>query len=668
VRPIALKLTLSVTLVCAALGAAARGAPAQIAFAACGQSNTFACGHLTVPLDPSGAVPGTVTLALRRHRAPVGEARTAIIALAGGPGQPALPFAEPLTQLLGPLAATRDEILFDQRGVGLSHALACHAFEHPAGFRAVRPLVEACAAQLGTSRQFYATEDTVADIEAIRRAGGYEKLVLYGTSYGTKVAEEYAQQHPQQVEGLVLDSAVEANGPDPLNRATFAAIPGVLGALCARHACAHITRDPVADLARVRSRMRRAPLRGRAIDGHGRTHRVRISAESILDVLLAGDFNPLLRSQLLTATSSAAHGDDAPMARLLFSELAQGAEPEAQEDFDDPLFLTATCEDTQFPWSRASRPDERVAQARAAADALPAATFAPFTARDAIAFGNVQLCSGWPFTTPAPFVNTSPIPNVPTLVVSGTEDLRTPTANARAIAAQIPDARLLVVPDTGHSVLTSEPTSCAREALRKLFAPRTPKPCPALPLPPFLRPPPLPPTRLAAVSPAHGYSGTPGRTLHAVSLTFADMSNELVLRVLSATSLTSLLEAPALRLGGLRSGWVRLAGSGTILHDYSYVPGVTITGTLRSRSTVLHVTGSSAARGTLHNGPHGSLVGSLGGRHVRLAANVNASAAIVGGDAQSGLYSSAPGARARAAGARLARRFERFWPGNEVLP
>src|ERR1700735_471597 len=113
---------------------AAPSAQAQIAFAPCKDSNNFACGHLTVPLDPTGATPGTITLALRRHRAPVGEARSAIIALAGGPGQPAFPFAETFAELLGPIAATRDLIVFDQRGIGLSDPLSCHAFEVPGLF------------------------------------------------------------------------------------------------------------------------------------------------------------------------------------------------------------------------------------------------------------------------------------------------------------------------------------------------------------------------------------------------------------------------------------------------------------------------------------------------------------------------------------------------------
>ena len=101
--------------VCLGAAASAARAQAQIAWAPCGGSNDFACGHLTVPLDPSGGTPGTITLAIRRHRAPVGEAKDAIVALAGGPGQAAIPLAEQFAQLLGPIADTRDLIVFDQR-------------------------------------------------------------------------------------------------------------------------------------------------------------------------------------------------------------------------------------------------------------------------------------------------------------------------------------------------------------------------------------------------------------------------------------------------------------------------------------------------------------------------------------------------------------------------
>lgn len=607
-------------------------AQAQIEFAPCGDSNNFACGHLTVPLDPTGAISGTITLAMRRHRAPVGEAHSAIIALAGGPGQPALPFAETFAELLGPIAATRDLIVFDQRGIGLSAPLACHALEQPDLYHSFGALVEACGNQLGSTRSLYTTADTVADIEAIRQAGGYEKLVLYGTSYGTKVAEEYAQEYPSHVEALVLDSVVPPNGPEPLDRPTFAAIPRILHQLCADDACAQVTGNPVTDLARVVEGMAGAPLRARALDGEGKAHTLTLSSNELVELLLEGDFSSLLRSEFVTAIAAAARDDTAPLARLI--EATDQAEGEG-EDFDTPLYYATTCEEQEFPFSRTATPATRLTEASAAASALPASAFAPFTASNALALSDISACAHWPYTTTTPPVESTSLPDVPTLILSGADDLRTPTANAREVAAQIPDAHLLVVPYTGHSVLGQEQTPCASEALQAMFAAKPIKPCAPAPIPTSLRPPPLPPLRLTLVAPAQGYGGLPGRTLHAVTLTLADVIRQLALQLSMSDSLEAL---SMLRTGGLRAGWAELASSGLSLHDYSYVPGMTVSGSIRAGAESFQVSGPSAADGSLHAEPHKALVGTLGGRHVTLSAsslaNAIATAAIVGGDAQ----------------------------------
>jgi len=613
-----------------------------------------------VPLDPSGGTPGTITLAIRRHRAPVGEARSAIVALAGGPGQPALPFAEAFDELLGPIASTRDLIVFDQRGIGLSDPLSCHAFERPDLYPSFDALIEACSGQLGAARSFYATADTVADLEAIRAAGGYEKLVLYGTSYGTKVAEEYAQQYPSHVEALVLDSVVPPNGPEPLQRPTFAAVPRILRQLCALRACAQVTANPVADLARVVGQMNRAPLRGRAIDGRGHAHSISMSSRELLEILLAGDFSPLLRAELLTAVAAAARHDTAPLARLL-EALANGG-GEGGEDFDTPLYYATTCEEQDFPWSRAAAPNARVAQARAAARALGASAFAPFTAAVALALSDVEACAHWQFATPAPPSESSSLPNVPALILSGADDLRTPTSNAREVAAAIPDAHLLVVPGTGHSVLTDERGSCASEALQALFAAKPIEPCANTPTPPGLRPPPLPPARLSLISAATGYRGRAGRTLHAVALTLRDYIRQLELALTLDGSLEGISATPALRIGGLRAGWAAVSEGALDLHGYSYVPGVTISGTLQTNADDLRIGGSSAAAGTLRRGPHRSLVGTLEGRHVVLPAASLASAAIVGDDAQASSHADSGGPAARSAARLLSQLLARFGP------
>jgi pimeloyl-ACP methyl ester carboxylesterase len=610
------------------LPAAAPPADAAIAFASCGNSNDFACGHLTVPLDPSGATPGTITLAIRRHRAPVGEARTAVVALAGGPGQSAIPFAEDFLQLLGPVLSTRDLIVFDQRGTGLSHPLSCHAFEHPNGYRSLGSLIESCAGQLGPSRAFYTTPDSVADIEAIRQAGGYEKLVLYGTSYGTKVAEEYAQAHPEHVEALILDSVVPPNGPETLDLPTFQAIPRILRQLCSFRQCAHITANPVADLARLVRRMHAGPVGGRVIDGHGHAHTVRVTSGDLLDILVAGDLDPILRSEFVPAVRAAAAGDNAPLARLVaFAESGEGEE--AGEDIDIPLYYATSCEEQDFPWSRAVAPRERIAQARARLDSLPPASIAPFDAADVFALSDMPACAFWPFATPTPPLQSTPLPNVPALIFSGADDLRTPTSGARALAAQIPDAHVLVVPNTGHSVLGTEPTTCAREALFRFFAGKTIAACPDGPASPPLRPTPLPPRSLAAVAPAHGYRGRAGRTLRAVRLTLANFAHELLLEILKALGAGSgIASTTSLDTGGLRAGWAQLSDGALRFHDYTYVPGVSISGVVHSESATLRIGGAAAAHGTLRLGPHRALVGTLGGAHVRIASQSTGATAL----------------------------------------
>jgi len=607
----------------------AAGAAGQIAYAPCAASNDFACGQLAVPLDPSGATPGSLTLSLRRHRAPVGEARTAIIALAGGPGQPALPLAEQFLELLGPVADTRDLIVFDQRGVGLSGPLACHAFERPGRYSSLGTLVEACADQLGPTRDLYTSADSVADIEAIRQAGGYEKLVLYGTSYGTKVAELYAEEHPDQVEALVLDSVVPPAGPDPLERATFAAIPRILRQICGRHACDGITRDPVGDLAHLLSIIRRRGLSGREIDGEGRPHTVRVSADDLLALLLAGDLSDLMRSQFVTDVRAALRGDHAPLARLI----ADASGEEEGGDFDTPLYYATTCEEQDFPWNRAASPQTRLTEGRNALLSLPSSTFAPFAAADAIDLSDIPGCASWPFSAPFPASPNAPLPDVPTLILSGADDLRTPTAGAREVAAEIPDSHLLVVPYTGHSVLGSEHAGCAEAALQAIFAGEPVAACKAGLPPVDLRPPPLPPPGLGRVSPAGGYRGRLGSTLHAVALTLTDLSRQLELQ-LGEEFDEGVFSFSTLRTGGLRAGWAKITDSRLTLRGYSYVPGVSISGTLIAGDGTVQIGGAAAVPGSLRASASGALVGTLAGLPVRLPAISRAVTAILGVDAQ----------------------------------
>ncbi|HEY8303750.1 MAG TPA: alpha/beta hydrolase, partial [Solirubrobacteraceae bacterium] len=558
-------------------------ARASIAWQPCPGSNNIACAKLAVALDPSDPSQGTITLALRRHLAPVGQSKDAVIALAGGPGQAAIPFVSQFGTVLGPILSTRDLIVFDQRGTGLSHPLSCAAFEHVKS--ALSPTaVGICGGQIGSTRGFYTTADTVADIEAIRQAAGYEKLVLYGTSYGTKVAERYAQAYPNRVEALVLDSVVPPNGPEAFDHTTFAAVRRVLRQLCSRGACAHITRDPVGDLTRLVRRMGARSLRGRVIDGDGKAQAALVSSNDLLSILMEGDFDSVLRAEFPAAVRSAVRGDNAALARLATraegGEGAEEGEEGLKEGFDVPLYFSTICDETVFPWNRAVNGAKRFREALEALRAQGAGPFAPFTTSNALALSDVPDCAGWPLTG-GPEANDAPLPDVPTLILSGADDLRTPTANARAVAARIPDANLLVVPDTGHSVLGADPTPCAHNALDALFESKPVKACKETTPPSFLLPTPLPPRSIAEVPAARGNRGLPGRTVAAAALTLGDFARQMLLAILENLG-EALLGSGTVRVGGLRAGWGGIVHGNLGLHGYSYVPGVTVTGKIAS--------------------------------------------------------------------------------------
>jgi pimeloyl-ACP methyl ester carboxylesterase len=574
-----------------------------VAFTPCASAPGFGCAHLTVPLDPSGAVPGTVTLSIERKVAVTGTATTAVVGLAGGPGQPALPLAEDFAQTLSTALGTRDLIVFDQRGTGASGPLSCPAFAPDINLTAT--VVNTCATQLGTARGFYTTDDSVADIEAIREALGYSQLVLYGTSYGTKVALRYAEQHPAQTAGLLLDSTVLPNGPDVVGADTFAAIPGMLSKLCAANACAGIG-NPIDDLTTVVSRLNSAPVKAKVIAPDGHVKHVRLTSDAVFNILISGDVDPPLRANLPAALQAAVHRDYALLATLYVA----ANQPEG--GIDDELYLATTCEELQYPWTRGGTATALAAQALAAFQALPSSTFAPFTAQTAYDFSYAPYCVGWPFETPSPESTSGTLPNVPTLIISGEEDMRTPTADAQQVASQIPDATLLAVPNTGHSVLGTEPTNCAQIAVDAFFSVKTIAQCTDTRIPANLRPTPVPPRSIAKLHLAPHTSGLPGKTVTAVTDTLDQALEIGVDDFLAGSSVNA-----TVRFGGLRAGWGSFSLHGLKLHEYSYVPGIEVSGslaTLKAKAFTLTVKGPKAASGTLiFDDKHKTVTGTLGG-------------------------------------------------------
>jgi pimeloyl-ACP methyl ester carboxylesterase len=597
----------------ASTATAAQAATSSVRFTTCADAPTFGCAHLQVPLDPTGTVAGNVALAVRRQLSATGTATEAVVALAGGPGQAALPFAADAAQIMSRALAARDLVVFDQRGTGDSGALKCTALNFLS--EPLSTVIPDCARQIGATRGLYTTDNSVADLEALRKALGYTKLVLYGTSYGTKVALRYAALYPNNVAGLILDSTVTPNGPDIFDQASYAAVPRILQELCASSACPGIA-DPLGDLAKVLRRLRRGPVVATYVDGRGKAIPLRIYADELAAILLAGDEDPALRADFPAAVGAAAGGDYSLLA-ILVSHGVLGSVP--NNTVDNPLFIDTVCEELPYPWLRSADPASRKAAALAAARALPAGTFGPFSYVTAFQQSSASDCAYWPFLSPAPEPAITALPDVPTLIISGADDLRTPTANARAVAALIPDATVVVVPQTGHSVLTTEFGSCGRDAVNAfLTATAIKTTCAPRAVPAYLKPAPPAPSSLRRLGPLSGTHGVAGRTAKAVELTLGWSGRELS-ESLFETLIGSFNPSFNHGLGGLHGGFARLTTAKTTLkntftfHRFSYIPGVTISGSLSNGVGTLTVGGTSAAPGRLVATRFNQFSGRLGG-------------------------------------------------------
>lgn len=624
--------------------AAFPSAAAAASFERCPRFEEALCTTVTVPIDRSGAVPGSIPLHVEKVPALGGRSRGAIVALAGGPGQAASPFTGGFAGLLESVIERRDLVVLDQRGTGRSGVLRCpgleRLFDPDAGEQpqsALAPAVTACAAELGPRRAFYRTRDSADDIEDLRRDLGVDRISLFGVSYGTKVALDYASRYPEHVDRMVLDSVVRPEGPDALSRESIAATPRVLRDIC-RTGCPGVTADPAADLAALVGRLGQGPLVGTRVGPSGIPRPAEVKGNELLNFLISGDLLPELRTLVPGAVKGALDGDLAPLLRLTGAG-AQGP-PEQPEQFSEAVFAATLCEELDFPYRRSASPDERLEEARRRVDRMPDEAFYPFDRRTALEAGLVSLCAGWPKSgrhTPQPS-DDDPLPAVPTLLFSGEADLRTPLEGAQRVAERIPGAALVSAPGLGHSVLGQSFDLCPDEALERLFSTgATSTRCEASSLG---RVPPPSPASLDRVRPAAGVSGRRGRTLTAAVRTVED--------VFLAFFLNGTIDEPADernpfalsgRGGGLRGGRFAIRTSGVpgsrgrrrfetrlTLDRVVFVPGVRVSGNLvlNDEDAVsgghLRISGPAAAPGaiTVGSGRGGYRVsGRLAGRSVR---------------------------------------------------
>ena len=175
-----------------------------------GVSGEVRCGSHQVYEDREKGSGRTIQLKIVLLAAESKKDPDPLFILAGGPGQAATENAKFIAKTFAEVRRTRDIVLVDQRGTGGSNGLECDLYgattQGHLGDLFPLEAVRQCAGQWKKQAdlRFYTTEIATADLDDVRAVMGYERINLFGTSYGTRVAQVYMRTYPSHVRSVIM--------------------------------------------------------------------------------------------------------------------------------------------------------------------------------------------------------------------------------------------------------------------------------------------------------------------------------------------------------------------------------------------------------------------------------------------------------------------------------
>lgn len=401
------------------------------------------CGRLLVPEDH--ARPDSRALLLHVARIPALSRQPRpepLFVLAGGPGLGATTFYTGVAAAFARIHRDRDIILVDQRGTGRSHALQCPFDEQQlwdADVAATAAVMRQCRERLSADQDLaqYTTSVAVKDLDAARRALGVPRIALYGSSYGTRVAQHYARRYPAHTAALILDGVVpptEVLGPrTPL--VAEAALERIFARCREDQACRARFGDPAADYRQLREQLAAAPVEVALADPRsGEPRQIRFDAAAFAGALRLASYTDQQAALLpLTLHLARAQRQYAPLAAQ-FLLAAAGYDAVLAYGMHNSVVCA---EDVPF---FAREPVDRAALAR---------TFLGTAQLDALE----ALCEGWPRGPVDGDLHAPLVSDVPTLLLSGGADPVTPAAYGEQAARTLRAAQHIVIADQGHGQL-----------------------------------------------------------------------------------------------------------------------------------------------------------------------------------------------------------------------
>jgi pimeloyl-ACP methyl ester carboxylesterase len=374
--------------------------------------------------------------------------------LAGGPGQGAARMAKGLREAYRQILTDRDIVLVDQRGTGRSNPLEC--LEEDDSLKAIAEpeevaldTLKACLTGYDADLRHYTTSIAMDDLDDVRAFLGYERINLYGGSYGTRAGLVYMRRHGDRVRGAVLDGVAPTNMRLPLffARDVQRALD-LLVADCAADAACNTAYPNLG--ARLRALIERIdtnpPLVPVVHPRTGERGELRMTARIVTNVFASALYVPVGAS-LIPAIVARAEENDFQGVLALASLMDSGA----PRNMSLGMQLSVICSED----APRITPDD-------VTEATAGSLFGPY-----VMTLQQRACAFWPRGA----VNESfyePVASaIPTLILSGEIDPVTPPEWGEAIAATLPNSLHLVMAGTGH---TAGGTSCGLRIIRNFIA------------------------------------------------------------------------------------------------------------------------------------------------------------------------------------------------------
>ena len=357
--------------------------------------------------------------------------------LAGGPGASS-------TEAAGFYAGSgkvyrrrHDVVCVDQRGTGKSNRLSIFRPKTPSYYLSemfpvdyVREMRQALEQRADLTK--YTTSIAMDDLDDVRAWLGYDRINLFGTSYGTRAALIYMRQHPEHLRSAILLGVAPTDLEMPLHHAESGArAMDLLLSECEQDTRCHAAFPQIRDdwkyaLAQLEEQPARVEY---SPPGKSAPTTVEIQRGVFGEKIRSWMYDRDKAARIPLIVHHAAAGDFAPF-------LQQAIAPSIPDFVADGMYLSVTCaEDVPFI-------DRE--------EAMKLTVDNPFG--NYRVFQQTRACGMWPRgEVPADFLE--PVrSNAPVLIFSGNMDPVTPPNYGEEVAGHLPNSRHVIIPEAGHGV------------------------------------------------------------------------------------------------------------------------------------------------------------------------------------------------------------------------